>query len=489
VIHSLQRRFFVFRPVLNYKIAIILATLALAWYFGKTASPKMLLLLVMVVVGALAYFIVNRRLEWGLLALFPVTFLVPITIGTGTNVSLNTTLFLVAFLFGVWLLKMILFQKEVRLTVSRLNLPVILFISAATVSLLFGNTPIFLTASQHASLPAQLGGWMILVFSIGMLLLVANSVRSTVWLKAFVWSFLGFGAVYLFFCIRYGIWGANQRFFQGGISGSVFWIFLAVLGMGQFLFNRELSLGWRLLAAGISVTGLAFGWLRGKEWLAGWLPPLIGVYILIWLRSWKLGLAVTAVGALVLIPSYPELLAKVYTPDQEWSTYTRWLTWSMMAQIVKASPIFGVGPANPYHYSILFSYGGWHVKLNSHNNYWDIATQTGLLGLGLFIWIVIELALLGWRLRKQTTDSFSQFYVNSVLAGFAAMLASGMMADWFLPYLYNIGMPGFRGSIFAWLFLGGLLSLENIHRNANAPMEKDLEQTPEDSTGYQHLDR
>jgi hypothetical protein len=39
-------------------------------------------------------------------------------------------------------------------------------------------------------------------------------------------------------------------------------------------------------------------------------------------------------------------------------------------------------------------------------------------------------------------------------------------------------MPGFRGSIFAWLFLGGLLSLEILHRNANNPSAQFIEQTP-----------
>jgi hypothetical protein len=39
---------------------------------------------------------------------------------------------------------------------------------------------------------------------------------------------------------------------------------------------------------------------------------------------------------------------------------------------------------------------------------------------------------------------------------------SGMLVDWFLPFAYNIGLNGFRSSMFAWLFLGGLVSLEQI---------------------------
>jgi hypothetical protein len=44
------------------------------------------------------------------------------------------------------------------------------------------------------------------------------------------------------------------------------------------------------------------------------------------------------------------------------------------------------------------------------------------------------------------------------------------LADWVLPFFYNIGLTGFRTSMLAWLFLGGLVSLEQMSRQrADAP--------------------
>jgi len=37
-----------------------------------------------------------------------------------------------------------------------------------------------------------------------------------------------------------------------------------------------------------------------------------------------------------------------------------------------------------------------------------------------------------------------------------------MLADWFLPFVYNIGFAGFRTSALAWMFLGGLVALESM---------------------------
>jgi hypothetical protein len=42
------------------------------------------------------------------------------------------------------------------------------------------------------------------------------------------------------------------------------------------------------------------------------------------------------------------------------------------------------------------------------------------------------------------------------------MVVAGMIGDWVLPFFYNIGLTGFRSSILGWLFLGGLVSIEQL---------------------------
>jgi O-antigen ligase len=135
-----------------------------------------------------------------------------------------------------------------------------------------------------------------------------------------------------------------------------------------------------------------------------------------------------------------------------------------MFELIKASPILGLGPANYYYYTPLYPILGWVVNFNSHNNYVDIAAQMGLVGLAIFAWLVIEVVNLGLNLRKRVKDGFCRGYIYAVMGGIAGMLVSGFMADWFLPFLYNIGIPGFRTSILAWLFIGGMIALIQITR-------------------------
>ena len=58
---------------------------------------------------------------------------------------------------------------------------------------------------------------------------------------------------------------------------------------------------------------------------------------------------------------------------------------------------------------------------------------------------------------------FAQAYVYGALGGLAGTLAAGALGDWVLPFFYNIGMTGFRASILGWLFLGGLVALEQMY--------------------------
>jgi O-antigen ligase len=198
--------------------------------------------------------------------------------------------------------------------------------------------------------------------------------------------------------------------------------------------------------------------------------------VVLWLRSWRLGFVVTLAGGTLLAFVYPVIYSQIYTPIQEYSTVSRFSTWPIMIEMIKASPLIGLGPANYYHYTPLYPLLGFYVKFNSHNNYLDILAQIGLLGMGVFLWLIFEIGRLGWKLRAVVEDGFSRGYVNGALAGLAATLAAGFMVDWFLPFLYNIGIPGFRASVFAWLFLGGLVSLKYItDRSSEVPSQPPVE--------------
>jgi GT2 family glycosyltransferase len=73
---------------------------------------------------------------------------------------------------------------------------------------------------------------------------------------------------------------------------------------------------------------------------------------------------------------------------------------------------------------------------------------------------------------RDEADGFVVAYVYGVLGGFVATVMSGMLGDWVLPYVYNITIRGMRAAMLPWLFLGGLLALEQILIRQRANQEK-----------------
>ena len=441
----------------------VLLVVPLAAFVGWRPASLLAQLLPVAAVAAPLLVALMRRPAWGIIALIAVSFLVPWEIGTGTKVALNATVVLVPLLAGVWILRMVATAKQVRLSPSRVNAPALMFAAAATLSLIAGRLR-WIPFSEPASLPSQIGGWALYVFPMALLLLTANQITDLRWLRLLAWVFIGLGGAYIVLRLVPGSSGIALALFVPASVGSMFWTWLAAMSYAQALLNHDLRLSRRLVLAVITLLALYIGWTQSKEWISGWLPPLVAVWVITWLRSWRWGVALGLAGGLVTIAAWSALYPQVYTATQEYSTTSRVATWPIMWELIKASPLIGLGPSNYYRYTALYPILGYHVVFNSHNNYVDIVAQTGLVGLGAFGWLVLEFGRLGWRLRMRAQNGFGRAYACGALGGLVGMLTAGVMGDWFLPFTYNIGLPGFRAAIFAWLFLGGLVALEQITR-------------------------
>jgi O-antigen ligase len=136
--------------------------------------------------------------------------------------------------------------------------------------------------------------------------------------------------------------------------------------------------------------------------------------------------------------------------------------WKIVLEIVKVNPILGLGPANYHWYTPLFPIRGYAVKFNSHSQYVDLIAQTGLLGLACFGWFAWEMARLCWRLSRRAPEGFARAYVYGAFGGLVGTMAAGFLGDWVLPFFYNVGMNGFRSSVLSWVFLGGLVVIEQL---------------------------
>jgi O-Antigen ligase len=433
------------RPLLVVGELLLIAALA----FRASQRQLTLVLFLPLVVGLVLTF-----LRWPSLGLIVASLAGMVVPYQGFS-GLNVTVILIALLLGLWLLDMMVSRHRIQLARSATVWPLLSFLVVATISFGVGQLPWF-TFAVHAPLGAQLGGLAIVVLSAGTFLLVANRVRDLGWLKTMTWAFLAFGALAIIIgsvLPKFGL--STQKLIQP--VGSLYFIWLVAMAFSQAALNRDLHPGWRLALGGLVLYTLYDLFFIRFVDKSGWLPSLICIAAIIGFRSWRTGLVLIPVAALAAI-----FLMTGVVSSEEYSVSTRFDAWSILAQIIKINPVLGLGFANYYWYTPLFHIRGYEVSFNSHNNYLDIVAQTGFVGLVCFLLFLWQVGWLGWRLREQAPAGFAQAYVYGALGGLVGMVVVGMMGDWVLPFFYNIGLSGFRSSMLGWLFLGGLVSLEQI---------------------------
>ncbi len=248
-----------------------------------------------------------------------------------------------------------------------------------------------------------------------------------------------------------------------------FWIVLASLAGGQILFNRSLRSvhRWGLIA--VIASAFVYAFIQQQEAASNWVGIGAALAVLFWLRfprlRWPVLVLVLVLAALgLLVPSIYEFAGG----DEEWalSGSSRLVLIERVLGVTMRNPITGLGPAGYRPYAnmepLAYQRAYWiQPQVNSHNNYVDLFAHGGIVGLALFAWLAVEVARLGIRLRARYRSGFAGGYVNGMLATGAASLVIMLLADWILPFVYNIGFPGFQASVLVWLFMGGLVALDN----------------------------
>jgi O-antigen ligase len=406
-------------------------------------------------------YVFMRSPRAGLVTLIVTALIVPSPLLPG---GLNFAVLLLGGLVGLWVLDMLTRQRSLHLFDSRTTMPLLVLIAVATLSFVVGQLAWYPTV-QHAPLDTQLGGLAIFVLSAGAFWLTAHQIDDLRWLARLVWVFLALGGLFIAGWLIPGVSMVTARLFQqGATANSMFWLWLVTLAMSQALFNDKLGRPARGMLWVLVVATLFVAYVKSGDWKSGYLPAFAAVAVLVGLRSWKAALLMAIAGPVLALVVSSQAIA-----SDEYSYSTRLDAWIIVLNMVQTSPILGFGPANYYWYTPLFPIRGYHVRFNSHNQYVDILAQTGIVGLAAFFWFFGELALLCWRLRRRAPAGFARAYLYGGLAGVVGMLAAGVLVDWILPFVYNIGLNGYRGSMLAWLFLGGVVTIERlVHREAQA---------------------
>ncbi len=445
---------------------IVGLVLVAAAVLGSRASWSWLGLLV----AALVVVILLQHPVLGLFVLVAAALLLNLEIPTGSEVVLNPATLIVPGLVGIVLLAMFR-RQDVRIGGSRTFLPLALFLLANLISLLIGNAlwdP--MVPRNDRFIVVQIAQWLMYVFSAIVFWLGSYLILSKRWLWGLTASFLVIAGL---LAIAYMVPLGNRIILARATIAIVrapFWMLLAALAGGQLLYNRELSNRWRFFLIVTLAAVSYYSFIVGRASTSNWLAVGCVIVVLIslkWPRLRWLALLILLVMAAVgvLVPTIWNFAGG----ELEWqlSGGSRLILAERVLDVTWRNPITGLGPAAYRNYAAMtpLPYLGafWNQpRISSHNNYIDIFSHSGVIGLALFFWFVAEMIALILRLRSKYKTGFEAGYITGMLAAGTGALVIMLLADWILPFVYNIGFPGFQASVLVWLFLGGLVALEKM---------------------------
>jgi hypothetical protein len=448
-------------------VVVVLGTAAAA---GLVGTIDRLIQFGLLLLGVLAVSFLLRRLPMMLAILIIIAMLIPSAIGTGTAVVVNAVTLAIPLFTAVWCLNMIV-KRDISLMPSRTTLPLFLFLLAGLISIVVGNIIWDPTVPHPRNfILVQMAQWAIFAFAGLAFWLAANIFVSVTLIKRVAYLFLLLGGVLAAIRVLPGGYEITYVFTTGVLDRAPFWMLLSALAAGQLLYNKKLGLPFTLFLIAVLAVVVIYAFRLQDERNSNWVGVGAVLVTIAWLRfpRWR-WLMLALLFALVVSGTLWNAIYTFAGGDAKWyeSGGARLVLIQRVIELTMRNPITGLGPAayRPYGLMQPLFYRGadWvQPQLNSHNNYVDIFSHTGLLGLALFLWFMIELGIEGLRLRPRFVDGFAAGYVNGMIAAWVGCMALMMLADWILPFVYNISFHGFQASAIIWVFLGGLVAMASF---------------------------
>jgi len=438
----------------------VLAGLVVGLLGVSFLAPRVPPELVLIAVAApLVVLLAFSRLEYGVLTIILTAAFVRFSLPTGTASRIVASLLMTATFIMLWLIKMLVVERRLYLKPSIANVPLLAFILATIISFPWSNAfrdPLVVVWSTWPVV--QMGGMAVMILLPGAWLLTVNGISDVRWLKLFCWVMVFTGLVSL---IAY--------FLQIELSflnvGGLFSLWFVSLAYAQALFNRRLSLWLRLILLAVVGAWMYVYFIMRITWLSGWLPSLAAIVMISTAKSkWLLLvfalLAVTYVGL-----NWDYYTGTVYTTEANVSGYTRLDAYEHNLRLTAKHPLFGMGPAGYAAYYMTYFPG---AGMATHNNYLDVISQTGVVGLSFCLWLFGALGWTGYKLwlRLKGRGDFAEGFANATLAGWMGCVIAMGLGDWLFPFVYTQTIAGFDYAVYSWVFLGGMVALSNIYTTA-----------------------
>lgn len=384
-----------------------------------------------------------------------------VAISTGTQSRIVISLALSLGLLGLWLFRSLYEQRRIAHKRSPINAPVLVFVVVNIISyfwsVVFRDSILVVWGSfSTVQIAALVVNCMLPLLTI----LLLNKVNDVKWLRALAWIMVGIGAIWVVGVILNLPLDPLYRNGSRGLFAT--WVVAAAFGLAMF----DETLPWWVRAMLLGLVGAIVyrNFIQARIWVSGWLPVFAAIGLIVFLRSRALFVVAALAAGVYFVANFDYYYAEIFIANRDEGGLQRLSLWEKNLQHVANHPLFGMGPAGYAIYNVTY-----HPEdaRSTHNNYFDILAQTGVIGMAVFLWMAGTFTWLGLRafLKVHKRRDFHEAFVAIALGGLGASLGAGMLGDWILPFAYNQTIAGFDHASYMWLFVGGLAALAHMLEN------------------------
>lgn len=368
---------------------------------------------------------------------------------------------ILAFLAFLWIGRSVL-AGRLKLVKSELNLPMLAIAIVAFASLVANNILRGTRELQfHQLIITQIAEVGLLGFSICAFFLTANVLKDAKWINMIFIPVVLLGAYYTIF---------HAAGYESPIE--LAWGGLILAMAVAFVYSRLLfSKPHRGKAIILSILLAAMLYVAYREisWVSGWIAVNCVIIVISYYRSKWFGIALVAI-MLIALFVYPGIYYSIHEESAFGGDFDRFTIWKdAFTMFASVNPILGVGPGNyhPYVYQHSTLWYGGQTYTTAHSNYVQIASELGLIGLAVFLWVVIAAVIAGARSIRKAPENL-RWLTIAATAIISAMALASFFGDYIFPSRGNNGILTFGTTVYTWLIMGAAVAAANLQREDSA---------------------
>lgn len=432
-------------------IGLSLATGLLTGGFYSQLALLAVYALLLLVVG---FLYISERMHLGVLLLLFCAGFVPLSLPTGTASRIPDSMVVAVGFAAIWIIRMLVVEKRFKLVYSPANKPALLWMVVVMISLAWS---IYFRDPQVViwdSFPLVQAASAILMIALPAAYLFVGNFTNRPWvlyLMAMMIILLGILCLgFHFVHIDLGILN----------NSGLMYMWAAGISLALALFDERLWWGIRVGLAAHAAGWVVWGFFMNVSWVAGWLPGLLAMGLLVLLRSRKLVLLAIPFVIVAVYMNW-DWVENRFFAEREESGVTRLEAWGINWRITQDHFLFGTGPSGyAAYYMTYYPNSG----MATHNNYLDVLAQTGLVGFFVWIWLFGAVMWQAVRvcIRLRGRRDFFEAMANMAAAGTLACMVIMGFGDWMLPFAYTQTIAGFDYAVFNWIFMGTIMAIDRL---------------------------